>query len=256
MVKFLRYIRKSFLEQNKIRSYLLYALGEIILVVVGILIALQVNNWNQNRIANKERLELLNQLLWDFNVLISAIEEEKLASKNRLIYNKRLLNYAAGTEDIPTDSLQFLLQGIVSYSELVNFKTTLDQAKSSGKLSLIKSDSLFNALSALEYSFNGHSKIGESILRIMATNDYGDILVRSDLLKSVDQLDNLGYSISADMHPDLDLKTSGEAFFRNEETYKSLYQIHITNTINHLWLLSIESNVNNVLNFINKELKP
>lgn len=49
MLKFFRSIRKKLVEQNKIRSYLLYALGEILLVVLGILIALQVNNWNEER---------------------------------------------------------------------------------------------------------------------------------------------------------------------------------------------------------------
>ncbi|MHA7130699.1 DUF6090 family protein [Algoriphagus namhaensis] len=256
MISFFRKIRQKLLDQNQVTRYLIYALGEILLVVIGILIALQVNNWNQNRIENNERLELLNQLQWDLNVLITAIDEEKLASKNRLIYNKRLLNYAAGTEDIPADSLQFLLTGIVSYSELVNFKTTFDQAKSSGKLSLIKSDSLINALSGLEYSFNGHSKVGESILSIVTSKGYVDILVRSDLVRAVDQLDNIEYSIAPDMHPNLDLKTTGEAFFREEETYKNLYQIHITNSFNHLWLQSIEKNANNVLKYIDRELKP
>ena len=49
MIKIFRSIRKKLIEQDKVRKYLLYAIGEIFLVVVGILIALQVNNWNENR---------------------------------------------------------------------------------------------------------------------------------------------------------------------------------------------------------------
>lgn len=49
MLKFFRHIRKRLVDQNNIRTYLLYATGEIFLVVIGILIALQVNNWNEER---------------------------------------------------------------------------------------------------------------------------------------------------------------------------------------------------------------
>ena len=49
MLRFLRHIRKKLMEQNKISSYLFYAIGEIALVMIGILLALQVNNWNEQR---------------------------------------------------------------------------------------------------------------------------------------------------------------------------------------------------------------
>jgi hypothetical protein len=46
MIKFFRHIRRSLLEQNKMGKYFKYAIGEILLVVIGILIALSINNWN------------------------------------------------------------------------------------------------------------------------------------------------------------------------------------------------------------------
>jgi len=49
MIKFFRNFRQNMIKQNKVSNYLLYAVGEIILVVIGILIALQVNNWNESR---------------------------------------------------------------------------------------------------------------------------------------------------------------------------------------------------------------
>lgn len=49
MIKFFRKIRQHMITENKVSKYLLYAIGEIVLVVIGILIALQVNNWNESR---------------------------------------------------------------------------------------------------------------------------------------------------------------------------------------------------------------
>ena len=56
MIKFFRNIRQNIINPNRVSRYILYALGEIILVVIGILIALQINNWNDKRKeSNKER---------------------------------------------------------------------------------------------------------------------------------------------------------------------------------------------------------
>ena len=54
------------MEQNKTGKYFKYAIGEIVLVVIGILIALSINNWNQNRIDKKREITLLEQLLDNF----------------------------------------------------------------------------------------------------------------------------------------------------------------------------------------------
>ena len=65
MIKFFRHIRKSLLNEGKTSKYLKYAIGEIALVMIGILLALQVNNWNNNRIAKQVELNQIKQLLED-----------------------------------------------------------------------------------------------------------------------------------------------------------------------------------------------
>jgi hypothetical protein len=56
MIKFFRKIRYGLMNQNKTTKYLKYAIGEIVLVVIGILIALQINNWNE--VQNEKKVEL------------------------------------------------------------------------------------------------------------------------------------------------------------------------------------------------------
>ena len=62
MIKFFRTIRKDLMEKNKTGKYLKYAIGEIVLVVIGILIALSINSWNQNRLDQQDKKEILSKL--------------------------------------------------------------------------------------------------------------------------------------------------------------------------------------------------
>jgi sensor domain CHASE-containing protein len=58
MIKIFRKIRQQLLTENKFSKYLIYAIGEIILVVIGIMIALSINNWNEGR----KKKETLNNI--------------------------------------------------------------------------------------------------------------------------------------------------------------------------------------------------
>jgi hypothetical protein len=62
MIKFFRKIRYNLMSENKTSKYLKYAIGEIILVMVGILLALQVNNWNENRLEKNEVSNYIQQI--------------------------------------------------------------------------------------------------------------------------------------------------------------------------------------------------
>ena len=79
MIKFFRHIRHSLINQNKMGKYFKYAIGEIILVVIGILIALQINNWNSDRINKLIETEYLDRL-----------KEETLWNIEQLNYNASL----------------------------------------------------------------------------------------------------------------------------------------------------------------------
>ena len=67
MIKFFRNIRHSLINQNKMGKYLKYAIGEIILVMIGILLALQVNNWNTKRLLKSKEQVYLQQIRISLN---------------------------------------------------------------------------------------------------------------------------------------------------------------------------------------------
>ena len=72
MIKFFRKIRQRLLTENKFTKYLLYAIGEIVLVVIGILIALSINNWNQNRMLQLKTHTYLSEIINDLKADTSA----------------------------------------------------------------------------------------------------------------------------------------------------------------------------------------
>jgi Family of unknown function (DUF6090) len=68
MTRIFKNIRQKLAGQNKVMAYMRYAVGEIILVVIGILIALQVNNWNEQRKAKIHEKELYGRILMDLKI--------------------------------------------------------------------------------------------------------------------------------------------------------------------------------------------
>jgi len=75
MIKFFRKIRHKFLSEGKTGTYFKYAIGEIVLVVIGILIALQINNWNENRKIEQSGKEYIKEIYKDLKIEISNIDE-------------------------------------------------------------------------------------------------------------------------------------------------------------------------------------
>ena len=85
MIKFFRRIRCDLMEKNKTGKYLRYAFGEIVLVVVGIIIALQINNWNQDRLTQNRIESRLMNLISDVENEVEEMNEVKESSRLRII---------------------------------------------------------------------------------------------------------------------------------------------------------------------------
>ena len=91
MLTFLRRIRRSLIESSAFRKYILYAIGEIALVVIGILIALQINNWNSDRIDRKEEQLYLKRLVQDLEQDLVNIQDARNNHEKRLLVGTHVL---------------------------------------------------------------------------------------------------------------------------------------------------------------------
>ena len=103
MIKFFRKIRQNLLTKGKTATYLKYAVGEIILVVIGILIALSINNWNQKRLIKIQSDQVLLNLKTE--VTESKLELENNLGLLKLRIDKRL-DYLNDTESDLADSVK------------------------------------------------------------------------------------------------------------------------------------------------------
>lgn len=178
MIKLFRHIRKTLLEQNRMGKYFKYAIGEIILVVIGILIALQVNNWNENRkLRNEQKLitasikedlkadtiylnNYIRKLQKDYEIL-----KDQSNKVNRIAYSKDSL-------------IHFLKKEIYVFS--VTFKgfnnNSYESIKASGKL-----DILDNTIKQPLYELSILQSVNYDKNRSLANDYYDEIenLVRN-----------------------------------------------------------------------------
>ena len=139
MIKFFRKIRYNLMEQNKTGKYFKYAIGEIVLVVIGILIALSINNWNEGRkgksLAKQYAYELVRDIKQDALVLNYNIEyhtKTTVGLDTLLTFKNKDLNQPS-----INDSLYVLFKRYCTrVVEFKNNENTLNQLKSTGSLVL------------------------------------------------------------------------------------------------------------------------
>ncbi|MGB5189981.1 DUF6090 family protein [Robiginitalea sp.] len=140
MFRFFRSLRQSLIGKNQSGKYLKYALGEIVLVVIGILIALQINTWNEGLVNKKKEKEYLNNLIEDLktqeNLVNTQIRHEATMRGNC----EKALKYL-NAEKIPGDSVSKYLETVTRRTFVVNDPTFQD-LKSSGNILLIKDSDL------------------------------------------------------------------------------------------------------------------
>ncbi|MEH6535893.1 MAG: DUF6090 family protein [Psychroserpens sp.] len=131
------------MENNKTGKYFKYAIGEIVLVVIGILIAISINNWNENRKNRISESEYYCKILSDFELDRQNIEELYKASEYKIETSKRLLLELNSKDKAKSYLLNNYLQALRT-NAFVPSKVTITDIISSGKLSLLTNDSLKN----------------------------------------------------------------------------------------------------------------
>ena len=150
MIHFFRQIRQGLLSENRIKKYLLYALGEITLVMIGILLAMQVDNWNENRNLAKKEITNLKELQKN---LKSDLENQFIPGSE---YYQRSMDayyilrsdFYIAPQSIREDSIRVLFYAMVIPWKLAFNTVTFDKLSAMG-IDLISNDSIRENISQL-----------------------------------------------------------------------------------------------------------
>lgn len=156
MLRFFRQIRQRLLTDNKFSKYLLYAIGEILLVVIGILIALQIGNWNEEIRKKTQEKELLINLLDDLSAAKEQSAEQILAEEVLITNLIRALNIHPQERETPSSfyndkNIQPTLWDFESNIPIIK---SYAEIKNTGKTSLISNRELREKFTNLEISLD------------------------------------------------------------------------------------------------------
>lgn len=145
MIKLFRNIRKNLLNEGKTTKYFKYAIGEIVLVVIGILIALQLNSWKESQKDIAKEQQILVSLREEFKQNIKELTFDHQINLSSIKAGKTLLNFDK-TKDFKTRTIDSLLGQIFNFATFDARLGVMNDIISSGNLELIRDSKLRYAL--------------------------------------------------------------------------------------------------------------
>ena len=235
------------MAENKISKYLLYAMGEIILVVIGILIALSINNWNENRkaakLANENYLNLLTSLEQDLVKVqeISEMNKKSLIALRQLIPTETNENLLALNEE---DLNNYLVQVAYSVRSFIPQSGVYNVLTSNNGFDLIKSDKIKSLLINLyDYQYKSYEDL-DSQVDSKYHNQLGSVL-RQKIVQIIEYKPN--FVITHRATPSLFKKHYAELAAASRDIYPMIS----FNTNN---LIQIEESINELIPLIENEV--
>ena len=174
MLKFFKKIRQNLLSEGKTGKYFKYAIGEIVLVVIGIFIALQLNNWNTNRLLKNEELKLLESLHQEFSQNLDVFDT---------IYNKHLerkksieILMSSEIQDLSIDSLKVLTRNSHNNNTFDPYQGIYRSVINSGKIELISNYSLKQTISKFQDILVDYKEEETNTMSFVSSNLYPFII--------------------------------------------------------------------------------
>lgn len=153
MIKFFRKIRYDLLEKNKTGKYLKYAIGEIVLVVIGILIALQINNWNENRKSKNLEIIYLENIKTDLNLNLASLKSF-IADRDRSVMSTdSVLEYFNEKRELDVIAFNRHSLNVMIWYPFEQHDNTYQELLNSGKLSIITNKNIKDHVQNMQSKF-------------------------------------------------------------------------------------------------------
>ncbi|MFN1835224.1 DUF6090 family protein [Balneola sp. MJW-20] len=211
MITLFRRIREKLIASGSLTKYLLYAVGEILLVVIGILIALQVNNWNEQRNRQANIRNYVRSMVSDIQQDQAEIDIRIAQIKDRILRVNSFAEYMRNRSFEEVDNLDLMIytKGSFTYRPFTWYRSSIEEITSSGSLKDIDDPELRDRIVAY-YALQDHldedfqedkrmgSQIEQYVAEIVKMNypDWEVMYDESDILQYLDRkewLDNQVY---------------------------------------------------------------
>ena len=153
MIKLFKNIRKKLLPEGKTTNYLKYAIGEIVLVVVGILIALQINNSNDTRKQRDKELHYLTNIKSDLQANNKELDNYVALRNQCITYANTILEHFEGKPITDLSAFNALCIPIYDWKRFYQTDNTYQELINSGNFALISNDSIKNLLLDIEKQY-------------------------------------------------------------------------------------------------------
>lgn len=169
-MKLFRNLRMTFVDQANFKKYLLYAIGEIFLVMIGISLAFQLDNWNEDRIKQ-------NTAMGHYQNIKSQLADDKLLLEQQVGFNQLYLqqfNYAnkiiSENDRTKIDTLGQIMRNLSQYSDFDKEGNIYQTLLNSGEIKLLKNIEIVNALQEYEEKSNYLNRM--EVIHNKAVMDY------------------------------------------------------------------------------------
>ena len=150
MIQFFRRIRHGLISEGHLTKYLAYAAGEILLVVIGILIALQINDANEQRLERKKELQYLESLKTDLTINIAELDKFIADRQGRLDSAHIIMGYFEGNPLTSLEDFAYHNVHVQAWTKFYQNNNTFQELVNSGSLSILSNQSIKTQLMDLE----------------------------------------------------------------------------------------------------------
>ena len=230
MIPFFRKIRKKMADDNRPIQYMRYAIGEIVLVVFGILIALQINTWNNELIEKRKEQSVLIGLHETFSINLDNLDYVMATSMAAFDSSKKLLSLmgpsASGYTNTQVDSL---IGHMINYSTYDPSSGTIDDIINSGKLNIIRNPELKANIS----NWSGMLEDAKKDIQIANNHTFNVLVIYLNdkaNLKNVPIPKNIVEKTQLNITEPSHFPTNYEVFMRSKE-FENLVDFHALNFI-------------------------
>ncbi|GAB5554456.1 MAG: hypothetical protein Sapg2KO_40470 [Saprospiraceae bacterium] len=142
MIQIFRKIRQRLMIEGKLSKYLVYAFGEITLIIVGILLALQINNWNNNNIVKAESHDLLNRLVEDLEEDLLYFDAQKLEYETWVEQIELILNQVLDNDSLTITKWDQFAAGRMSLNFLKIDRIIFSEMFGNGRILIYKDEGI------------------------------------------------------------------------------------------------------------------